>query len=802
MTVTIGELASALHAQALELSSPTLTGRRYAVAQQLLYQTCLEPTATELRSVAAARLERLVRAVGTPGLATRWTSSKSPRRRLVSGCGGITALAVALDGSFVVFGAAEGIVWRWRFDDWTRPERLGQLSHQVSVVAMGTDGQSFVTGDYSGAVVAWDLSKGQPTTYVLGRHADYVRAVVIDRNSGAIYSSSDDGLIARWHDGERIEVARLARACSALAIEQPGGELYSGDRAGEIWRWDPVGGAEGKLLGCHQPGPVTALTVIPGPTVISTAWDGVLHAWQWPGSKYRHRVLGRHSAPLTGGIVSDSGRLLTATKDGLVLIWRYDESKQKPAVLGMHDLSVSAVGAEAGVVVTGGRDGFLIRWDEADQRLPSPEGSQRIPVRAIAATPDRSVVFTGGDAGIHLWRLGDEPAPPQPEHLWHVPVRALVLVGAKHLITCDEYDRLLAWDLAATWTEPRVLRRGAGNESFWHLAAIPGGDAVLTSMGAGDLLRWSLHEADQPELVGSHLAEALAVAPDGTWAVTGGDDTELLRWDLDRPGEATWLGKVGARIRALTITPDGRWVLTGDDRGRIMSWDATATHIRAAVIGSLVQNPGGQPRGATIRSITVADDSSWVASVTDEGTIECWNTADGSVTSLLPIALPNLVIALGDRLLAADHRGGLTLFDVILPSAVASEPGPPPEVVLIVDRIWCNQVRSGRLMDVATLREDLCGNRVSEALLPCPDLPALTRFRNHLRANGWTVPTVELDGTIERDLIIKLATAAAAAPCDVVLVSGNPQIRAALAAVPEHERIAVVDDIERWMLEP
>jgi WD40 repeat protein len=682
---------------------------------------------------------------------------------------------------------------------------------------MAEDGDWFATGDYSGAIARWDLTANMPQITTLGRHSHYVRDVLVDRVTGTIYSGGDDGLIARWDEGTPHELARLECACNALALDPTADGLFSGHQNGEIWRWTTRADAQGTLVGRQVPGPVTALAVTPGSVLVSTAWDGVLYAWEDSGGAYSPRVLGRADAPLSAGLAPEGERVIAGTRSGQVLSFAVSRTSQAPIVLGAHDRGVSAIRAESGMVVTGGRDGFLVRWDFNDGDAADVRDMELL---SLDVALDGAAVFLGGRDGIYRWAPVDPAQRPlAPQRIWDTPVMGIAVTAPDEIVSYSDDGEIQVRDLTYPERMPLVLRvRDSRPHSIWAMVAIPGARAILTAMADGRLLRWPLDTKDGPQLIGTAKAAALAVAPDGSWAVSAGDDFSVMRWDLRQPGEATWLGKSLARIRALVVDGNGDRVVGGDDHGRILSWDASGADHWFREIGRHGHAADERPQRSKVRSIAIAADGSWLASVADDGMIECWNIDGGTLTSLRPVALPVTVAALGDRLLVADRRGGITLFDLVKSVPAFHVPEPPllpgqlpaatsqpyvdhpqqPEVTLIIDQHWCNEIRKHRRLDLGELRADLCGDRIAMALAPCPQLPALVKFREYLQTTGWKVPAVQPGPEASRDLVIQLARDSAAKG-DVLLVSGNPDIPALVAALPDHDRIAIIDDVTRWL---
>lgn len=102
--------------------------------------------------------------------------------------------------------------------------------------------------------------------------------------------------------------------------------------------------------------------------------------------------------------------------------------------------------------------------------------------------------------------------------------------------------------------------------------------------------------ADNPQnlpfdemLVPCHGGEVLccAFAPRLAWAISGGYDGQILKWDLCT-GEAVHRWQASKRaISALAVTPDGGRILSGDMEGHLVTWDAISHHEMAREVAHL-----------------------------------------------------------------------------------------------------------------------------------------------------------------------------------------------------------------------
>ena len=118
---------------------------------------------------------------------------------------------------------------------------------------------------------------------------------------------------------------------------------------------------------------------------------------------------------------------------------------------------------------------------------------------------------------------------------------------------------------------------------------------------------------------------ALAVAPDGTWLASAGDDGTVRIWD-PHTGQArhTLTGHTDA-VTAVAVAPDGTWLASAGGDGTVRIWDPPTGQARHTLTG----HTGG------VTALAVAPDGTWLASAGDDGTVRIWDPHTGQARHTL-----------------------------------------------------------------------------------------------------------------------------------------------------------------------
>ncbi|MBW1596190.1 WD40 repeat domain-containing protein [Streptomyces sp. JJ38] len=844
MGVRLTDFQRALHALVPELPPHEWAARPESLTQQLLHHelTSGRPR-PELLAVVSARLRQITGAVGRTGLATRWSTSRS-RRRLRTPSGPVALIAASADGAQVLFAGRDDVLWQWSPATADPPRRLGRCGYQIYALALSRDGRTAVTGDAGGAVCRWSPGEKDPAPIQLGAHRGFCRGVALSEDGSLVVSVGDEGRVLRWSaDGNGTRDAVLGTLADELltAVAVLGGHVATGDRRGQVHRLDldPADGAQEPptLLGAHDSaGPVTLAVAPRRGLVVSLGRDNRVLSWSLERGSTGSRPVGGYHLPLWGLAVSaDEAYVVSGGADCLVMAWPMEGGDSR--VIQRHERSVSALAAAGppgeakgdaspvgSVVFSGGNDGLILRWeggqrdDPVTTRAPDTWAIAATPLPASPALASSSVpaspaspaslpdgarrIVTGGRGGMTLWELTDAARPPERLLALGQAANALALLGPYGPLVwvTEGRDLMLAPELSVSAAQPPETVALSTGRLYDAVCALPDGEHFLATGRGGQVELWHAGTR-QMRTLGHHRktrVRAVAVNPEGTWAVTTGHDRTVRRWDLTGESGQELLGTLTGRGRSLTFSHDGHAVYAGDDEGHVVRWFPGAGPAPGQVVGR--HRPG-----AVVRSVAVLPGSGVVASTADGGSVRLWRAAaaDGPepLTRLAMTNTPLRLLTLPGGLLVTDYAGGLTFLDVLGPTLPAPQPPPraatpteaPPSETPDDESAAVTRVRRRRMViadqwwlrhqaprpDLGLLLETLMSHGPVEPLLCCPDIPALLGFRQAMLASGWTLETVPPDRPSQRRAITELVERTAAYG-PVLLISGDEILWAAL----------------------
>ncbi len=270
-------------------------------------------------------------------------------------------------------------------------------------------------------------------------------------------------------------------------------------------------------------------------------------------------------------------------------------------------------------VATGGDDGTIRIWDDANGEQRALLTGHSGPVYSVTYSPDAAVIASAGsDHTVRIWDPGTGQQRAQ-------------LTGHSGLVRSVAYDRtgtllasvgddrmVLIWDAG---TGEQVRRLPANPGVLKSVAFSPDG-AVLACTGR-DLAvwLWEVFADSEPRRLTGHTSAINSVAfrPDGAVIASAGGDRVIRIWDAVTGTQQAELRGHTRRVNAVAFSPDGTTVASAGDDDAVLVWSLGTLQLQARLEGH--QGP------VYCVAYNTAGAAAAVASASADGTARIWDVA-------------------------------------------------------------------------------------------------------------------------------------------------------------------------------
>ena len=194
-----------------------------------------------------------------------------------------------------------------------------------------------------------------------------------------------------------------------------------------------------------------------------------------------------------------------------------------------------------------------------------------------------------------------------------------------------------------------------GHEDVVLSVAISPDSQIFASSGEGSIKVWNLATGEEITTVNSRQrVNVVAISPDGSTLVSGGDDQTIKIWNLPTGELLRTLRGHSDSIHALAFSPDASTLVSGSDDGTIKLWNMATGRLR------------GTLRGHTswVRSLAMSADGVTLVSGSFDKTIKIWDLhravllrtveEDGEIVTGVALSPDGQTLAIASR----DDSGG------------------------------------------------------------------------------------------------------------------------------------------------
>ena len=512
--------------------------------------------------------------------------------------------AFNLDASLLVSGTNEIALWK--------PAKAAEMARAtadswVTAFAFAPDGQTLASGHDDGSISLWQL----PNLELVGElpgHDEAVSALTFSADGSQLTTAGDDHRIRVWDVRSRRQVREWrghTDRVPALAWHPAGQFLISVGWDTTARVWEPGKDDPSMLLNAHAD-QVSAVAFSPDGGLLACAdSDFTIHVWEDPRHAKQKFVLNGHTDEIRALAFNPSGtRLASAGADRVVHIWDMATGR---LVAGPNPSARHAI-ALAGKTLFSTAGTLLQAWDiEAGQRVWPATDSE--PVHYVATTRDGKRIATSGPTlDVKLWDVASRTVEQVLSHT-RGPIGSPTFSNdGTTLATASVSDGLIWVWKVGTPEAILVIPEAADNCTLEAVAfhpnqkylAVGGLDWLATSGADGALCVWNL-ESREKSLTLEAGVTALAFDPTGRYLAAGTfsqTGQSVVVWDFDKQEKVFDLPGHHDRINAVAFSPDGSWLVSGGDDSTVRVWNVLTGRLAVArqfdaAVQSLAFSPDG-----------------------------------------------------------------------------------------------------------------------------------------------------------------------------------------------------------------
>ena len=483
-----------------------------------------------------------------------------------------------------------------------------RLDNPINTVTFSQDGSTLAIGDRNGKIQLWDTTSSQQADlegHGGGRDSE-ILALAFSPDGKILASGSEDKTVRLWDTQNHTKLGTLSGHTgwvTAVAFSEDGNTVASGDANKTIKLWDLDTQQARAIITGHK-NTINALAFAPigtplyGMCLASGSTDGTIRFWNPRNGEELVTFTSGHIESVKAVAFSKDGTTLTtAAFNGIVDVWSLQTGRE----------------------LTTFTDG---QCDAADAIALSPDATYFVRTAReglIAFKPDGfgSRMNSWGGTRLQLWNIATEDKIPGPWQDIGNSVSKSIFSPVHGILAVGSHKAIQAWHIN---TGAELFRFEARGSPRTDPVFSPDGKWLATIDRSGKAQVWNVEAPNEPAIISSQKAEAMAFSPDSSiLAIATGGHICLWKFHIEAEDELTFIrGGLRGFKNVLTFSPDGTTLVGSDMEGwsnPIKLWDVETGKDLGTLSGHT------EP----IETLVFSRDGKMLASGSDDGTVLLWD---------------------------------------------------------------------------------------------------------------------------------------------------------------------------------
>ena len=511
--------------------------------------------------------------------------------------------------------------------------------HLGSVIAVAIHVQEslMITGGFDSVIRVWDLQRDSCLKAVK-EHKGCINAIVCIPHLRCFVSASSDSHIIVWSLSTFKPLGNYesghAGGISAMCVSQEMDRLWTSGYDGQICCWAVQENGSLELLGLAYDAKVGKFVQV-NAMVMSTDQSFLCLAHQdasiklvRPGGQGLVTQLEGHRLAVQSLCLSQDDRFLySGGSDNTIRAWKLGSTMKCVHVVeslesAVMNLKLSSSGAA--LISTCLRD--VVVWDVATWKIVKKFAAHKSEIYSLFLYPNSNIFLTGSmDKTLKFWNM-DEDFLLLKTIEGHIDsVRCLLLVPPKNCLVSAGYDNTIrVWDLD---TKNCLATLEGHLACVTDLAYTEISDILFSASKDGSIRVWSFTHF---KLLGSYISQEesppvikISLLPAQQLLLSAQKHPDIRVWDVNSRAVKSLLKGHSMPVFSLVVSAHQKFAYSGGEDLEILVWDLRAL--------KLVRRFGKEVHTKTITAMAIDAESKFLVSGSQDRSIKVWNLDEFSL---------------------------------------------------------------------------------------------------------------------------------------------------------------------------